>query len=98
MINRYDRIDLRTSLSRILAILLLGKTDRGITSIFVRARAQGNNHFGIRIRETISTCPRFTVVFSLRTTLSFFPIELISIYPEWNSRLILVRKFLVLFE
>lgn len=26
MINRYDRIDLRTSLSRILAILLLGKT------------------------------------------------------------------------
>lgn len=66
MINRYDRIDLR---SEPFAILLLGKTGiprRGeITSIFVRARGQGNNRIlekrwfetGPSSCETISTCP-----------------------------------------
>lgn len=63
MINRYDRIDLR---SEPFAILLLGKTGIGeITSIFVRARGQGNNRIlekrwfetGPSSCETISTCP-----------------------------------------
>lgn len=66
MINRYDRIDLR---SEPFAILLLGKTGiprRGeITSIFVRARGRGNNRIlekrwfetGPSSCETISTCP-----------------------------------------